>query len=155
MKVEQFFARKQMMKQTMDATLAKSKLEGRALKPYCLRTEYITVVLLEADTPLLLQAKLLRIQHNTEKYGSPKIDGILEYMHCTNYYKGTTFKFTNTLLRDEITEMQVQDRMRNMIRSELGLKSHATIECKVMDLYKKGLIEWDTVKAQHGVACSL
>ena len=86
------------------------------------------------------------------------MEEITEQPHCHRYMTGIRYNYKQYHIRDEITDRQVSRAMKTLmqdkIRSETGRK-YVDMDCKVMDLFKDGLIDWDTVLQSHGKDCSI
>ena len=73
---------------------------------------------------------------------------------------GTTYRFELPESITQVTEEMVQRYMRkaitNIIAKQLGKsKYYISLECKVMELFKSGIIDWNQVLESHKNGCSL
>ena len=152
---EIFFAHKEGIAEAMRSALIMSKHRGYALHSYCLTHDTITVCVLKDDTDEAKIGKLKEVNKYCELYGAPSIHDSTEKPNCVSYFRGTYYAFRKPKLRDKIEDTQIEQKMRTLVRKELGLHVYQDLECKVMALFKEGHISWDEVMEQHGKACTL
>ena len=87
-----------------------------------------------------------------------EMDEISETPYCTKRMVGVRYSYPVRSLREEISDRQVTTAMRRFIHSKINKdagKRIDNIDCKVMDLFKAGKIDWTTVVESHSVNCSL
>ena len=69
---------------------------------------------------------------------------------------GTLYNLYYKVLRTEIQEEQVKDKMKTIVKNQLKKElktSWISLECKVMELFKAGTITWEDVVEAHRNAC--
>ena len=71
------------------------------------------------------------------------------------YYSHINYYVTYTTVVDEISDQLVKDTVQKAIRNMMGLTNWAYIDCKVMQLFKEGKIDWETVVKSHQEDCTL
>ncbi len=152
---EIFFAHKEGITEAMNSALIMSKHRGKALHKYCETYDNIIVTIKKECTEEEFGLAIEKIYKLSHDYGAPTIAFTTHTPHCIERTTGAMYSFKIPKLRDRIEESQVAQKMKTLIRKELGLKTYDNLECKVMQLFKDGHISWDEVQAQHGVACKL
>jgi len=76
-------------------------------------------------------------------------EGRIGYYSHTNYY----VKYDKIV--DEITDDLVKKSVHAAIRGIQGWPEWSYIDCKIMQLFKDGKIDWDTVVESHNKECSI
>ncbi len=155
---EHFFAHKEGIASNMRANLLFAKATGRIIQPYCAEKSIHNMVIYDdaernerpvAD--ILEDILAISREHNVPV----KLSDFKEWGTCVHYHVGTQFTTTTPLIRKTITEEQIKDEMRKFVMKKLKLGDHATLECRVMELYKQGKIEWADVVEAHKGQCEL
>lgn len=54
-----------------------------------------------------------------------------------------------------ITKDRVREKIQNDIKEITGNDIYISLDCKIMELYKKGIITWDTVIESHEKGCEI
>lgn len=83
---------------------------------------------------------------------------ITEQPYCTERTVGVRYSYEIPKLRSFIEEYQVITDMKKFIQDKIRREinnEYVYLECKVMDLFKSGAINWETVLESHGKDCSL
>jgi len=152
-----FFALKAGLRETMKDTLNCSRYRGEAIKEYCSEPTYHTITSRHSDDSFEAKESLLNVQDYIERYpmAELKVDNISERENCTTYSIGVRYEFTRYELRAEIEEWQVEEQMKKFVKKQLKLDRWDTLECRVMDLFKQGIIGWKEVVEAHTGSCSL
>ncbi|MCI4436847.1 MAG: hypothetical protein JHC33_08590 [Ignisphaera sp.] len=70
-------------------------------------------------------------------------------------YTYTALTVMYDALRDEVTEELVKTNVHKALKSIMKLDTYSTIDCRIMQLFKDGEIDWDTVVKSHKIHCSL
>jgi len=73
-------------------------------------------------------------------------------------FVGTNYIISHTKLREEITTEIVKEKMKAIVQSQIRKEldnSYTYLDCKVMDLFKRGTITWEDVIKSHSTDCSL
>ena len=152
MTLQHFNAVKQNTEKHMKSQLYYSKHVGYPLAKYCYITREHTVSIDKYDDNVaekLYKLSNLAMKHTLKVSGSTKAEGRYDYFSAVH------FTYTEQVLRDCIEPEQVQKEMREWVKRQLGLGQWAELHCRVMDLFKKGLIDWDEVVKAHKGNCSL
>jgi len=150
MTLEHFKAVKANTESYMTYMLGLSKQLGYPLKDFC-REAVITTVTIEDKAEEDLQAKIrmLATMPNLTVKGHTRPQGRYDI------FKSVVFTSTVYKVREAIHPDQVQAEMKKFVRRQLGLYEWSTLHCEIMDLFKKGIIDWDKVIQAHKGECSL
>ncbi len=156
--IDTFNAHKQGIREAMEANLIWDKHHGTISHNSSRESEtnYIEVKFDEDRSDIA--SKMEQISNLYKDGVAVKISDIIEQPNCYRYMIGTRYSYAVYSIRDEITDRQVSRAMKTLmqdkIRSETGRK-YVDLDCKVMDLFKDGLIDWNTVLQSHGKDCSI
>lgn len=85
----------------------------------------------------------ITITHNTRPSG--RYD-VLDKITLT----ATTYK-----TREVLSDLATKSHLRRIMARQLGLHSWQTPECKLVDLFKEGIISWDDLVKSHKKDCEL
>lgn len=85
------------------------------------------------------------ISHDTHDDGAGRV----------GYYSHTLISVKYKELIHEVSDDIVKSYMHKALKSMMGLKSYNCIDCKLMQLFKDGKIDWETLIASHKGGCSL
>ena len=156
--IDTFKAHKQGIREAMESNLIWDKYHG-TISHNSSRESEIKYIEIKFDDEVAEIADKMEQLSNLYKDGvAVEISDITEQPNCYRYMVGTRYSHKVYTIRDEITERQVTRAMKKLttklIRSETGRK-YVDMDCKVMDLFKDGLIDWNTVLQSHGKECSL
>lgn len=153
---EKFAEHKAQLKRTMEYQLSLSKVYNKPLSNYCGYTDVKTITLNENDTEQDLRDKLLEIAifmqyDNTTltQSGHTRASGRYDFFDHVNY------NFNTIRVRDELPDQAVEEAMKQLVKRHLGLKPYEHLECKVMQLFKEGIIEWADVIEAHKGDCEI
>ena len=86
-----------------------------------------------------------RVSHSSHDDGAGRI----------GYYEFTAITVTYEALREEVTVDLVKTHVHKALRSIMKLDTYSTIDCRIMQLFKDGEIDWATVVKSHTIHCSL
>ena len=156
--INTFNAHKQGIREAMESNLIWDKHHGTISHNTSResKTNYIEVKFDEDRSDIA--TKMEQISNLYKDGVAVKISDITEQPNCYRYMIGTRYSYEVYSIRDEITDRQVSRAMKELmikkIRSETGRK-YVDLDCKVMDLFKDGLIDWNTVLQSHGKDCSI
>ena len=84
-----------------------------------------------------------------------QMEAVTRTPYCTTYFIGTQFVFTRKVLVGAIEQWQIDEAMKKYVKKQLFLGDYDALECRVMDLFKQGKIDWNDVKQMHKGTCSL
>lgn len=164
MNKETFFTYKKALGDSMKSTLIHSKAVGRPLQPYC-ATDVTHVIAIHhesgyfADESKNGDAKetIADVYDFMERYPEAilTMESLTEQLFCTLVACGTRFTFTIPSIIGEITDYMIEAKMKEWVRSKLFLRDGEVLECRVLDLFKKGVITWEEVKLAHVGNCEL
>ena len=156
--IDTFNAHKQGIRENMESNLLWDKHHGT--NKHSTSKDY-NVEIIEIkfnDDRIEIAAKMEQLSNLYQVGISIEISEIAEQPNCHRYMIGTRYSYRSYYFRNEITDRQVTRAMQKFmtakIRSETGRK-YVDMDCKVMDLFKDGLIDWNTVLQSHGKDCSL
>jgi len=153
-----FNAHKQGIRETMESNLIWDKHHGTISHSTSRDYNYLTIEVKFDDEPEHVAEKMAMVVDLIKDGTTVKMEEITEQPHCHRYMTGIRYNYKQYHIRDEITDRQVSRAMKTLmqdkIRSETGRK-YVDMDCKVMDLFKDGLIDWDTVLQSHGKDCSI
>lgn len=152
---EDFKRQKEQTKKYMNYMLGLSRYLGYPLKDFCLSTDRINIYMSKDAKPNELIHKINEANILISQGYTIQLDGNTKPSGRYDIFESAYFKLSKDLVRDSIEEEQVQDKMRKHIKRKLGLGKWDTLECKVMDLFKKGLITWEEVAKSHSSNCEL
>jgi len=156
--INTFNAHKQGIRENMEQNLIWDKYHGTMKHKSSIATT-LKFVKLRFDAPpeetidkMEFITKLLREGTEVGK------QGMTEQPYCTTYTVGVTYNYNAETIRDEITDTQVTIAMQNFIKNkltrEIGRKQY-DLDCRVMELFKTGKIDWETVVESHQHDCEL
>ena len=80
---------------------------------------------------------------------------ITKWENCTNKPLGIEYQISYPIIRDEILPEQVEAVMRSHIKNKLNLGTWDELNCRIMDLFKRDLIDWAEVEKAHKGDCQL
>jgi len=152
-----FFALKAGLRETMKDTLNCSKYRGEAIKDYCLEAIHHTVTSRHEDDSFEAKESLMNVQDYIERYPEAflKVTTIEERQHCRTEAIGVRYEFKRYVFRATIEDWQVDEQMKEFVKKKLKLDRWDTLQCRVLDLFKQGVIGWDKVEEAHTGNCSL
>jgi len=136
----------------MNHMLGMSRHIGYPLEKFCGHSVAETVTIEEGEDYEVVAERLKYLATMTEPItvsGSTRASGRYDYFDRVH------FTIERHQVRPEIAHEQVQDRMKQFVKRELGLKAWDTLHCRVMDLFKQGKIDWDEVIKAHEGSCEL
>ena len=155
MTLEQFNKLKQQVTQDLQR---KVDLSQKLEQPYA-------VALKKATASFILRAsdnaerQLLTLQEITAF--AKKVNGSISHTSHDDgagrvgYYDHTTFDIKYLERITEVPESLVKDSVHKALRSMMGLYKYSYIKCEIMQLFKDGKIDWETVVKAHKEDCSL
>jgi len=156
MTLEIFKAHKQGIREAMNSALIMSKYKNTPLHSYTTYSHIEVISIhkeLEGEELLhqLDRVKKLASKPNTTlvQRGQTKVSGRYDIFHSVDYI------VTTELFRDRITEEQIEDAMKTLVKKAMGLASYEYLNCQVMAIYKRGEITWDEAVQAHKEDCSL
>lgn len=155
MTLEQFNKLKEDTKKNLEYKLALSK---QKIVPYKVVTEEIT------EKFQLLSGAEAKIQLET-------LEAVVTFAKATNgnishiifettsgrvgYYSHTNYYVKYDRVVDAITEKMVKKSVHKALVSIMGLTTHNSIDCKLMQLFKDGEITWEALVKAHKEDCTL
>ena len=153
-----FKAHKQGIRENMEANLIWDSYHGTMKHKSSIETSVKYVEIKFDEEPPAVLGKMEFIAGMIRE--GIKIDQyeITETPYCTKYMKGVRYSYPVKTLRTEITDRQVTTAMRHLIHKKINADAGQrvqNIDCRVMDLFKAGKIDWDTVIESHKGHCSL
>lgn len=164
MRPDTFFTYKKALGDSMRSTLTHSIAVGRPLKPYC-ATEIQHVIAIQHETSYFgdnegngdTRETIEDVHDFMHRYPTAELtmESMTKQPYCSIVAYGTRFKFTRPAIIGEIEDYMIDEEMKKWVRAKLFLKEHEALECRVMELFKKGIINWDEVKEAHKGTCSL
>jgi len=156
--INTFNAHKQGIREAMESNLIWDKHHGTMSHNSSRDYDCMSIEILFDDEPAHVAEKMQMVVDLIKDGTAVKLDEISEQPHCHRYMTGIRYNYKKYHIRDEITDRQVKGAMTNfmtgLIRKETGRK-YVDLDCKVMDLFKDGLIDWNTVLQSHGKDCSI
>ena len=156
--INTFKAHKQGIRENMESNLLWDKYHGTSKHSTSKDYDVEIIEIKFDDDRVEIATKMEQLSNLYQVGTSIEITDMTEQPHCHRYMVGTRYSYRSYYLRDEITDRQVTKAMQKFmtakIRSETGRK-YVDMDCKVMDLFKDGLIDWNTVLQSHGKDCSL
>jgi len=153
-----FQAHKQGIRENMEANLLWDTFHGTMKHKSSIETSVKFIEILFTDSPDDVYDNMRTI---TTLIGRGiKVDQyeISERPYCTTYMRGVRYHYPVKTLRTEITDRQVTTAMRHLIHKKINADAGqrvSDIDCRVMDLFKAGKIDWPTVIESHKGSCSL
>ena len=156
--INTFNAHKQGIREAMESNLIWDKHHG-TISHNSSRESEIKFIEIKFDDQVAEIADKMEQLSNLYRDGvAVEINEMTEQPNCYRYMVGTRYSHKVYTIRTHITDRQVTRAMKSLmttkIRSETGRK-YVDMDCKVMDLFKDGLIDWNTVLQSHGKDCSL
>jgi len=148
---------KTLLKRTMEYNLKIALKNNKSSFDYCYEAVDKTITIKHDEKHEAIQGKLEYITAEIAKGTPYTIFGMTEQPHCTVRSIGTYYTFKHRQLREEITARQVEQRMKNLIRNKIREDTdnkYRELDCRVMDLFKRGIISWSEVIISHQVECS-
>ncbi len=156
--INTFNAHKQGIREAMEANLIWDKHHGTISHNSSRESETNYIEILFDDDKSEVAPKVEQLSNLYKDGVAVTISEMSEQPHCHRYMVGTRYSYEIYTIRDEITDRQVTRAMQKFmtakIRRETG-RNYVDLDCKVMDLFKDGLIDWTTVLQSHGKDCSL
>ncbi len=152
-----FKAHKQGIRENMEANLIWDSYHGTMKHKSSIETSVKYVEILFTDTADDVYDNMKTITALIGQGIKVEQYEITETPYCTKYMKGVRYSYPVKTLRTEITDRQVTTAMRHLIQSKINrdVGKYSNIDCRVMDLFKAGKIDWDTVIESHKGDCSL
>jgi hypothetical protein len=71
------------------------------------------------------------------------------------YYSHTNYYVAYASLIDEVDDNLVKETVQKALKNIIGLESWQYLDCRVMQLFKDGKIDWETVVKAHKEDCTL
>ncbi len=153
-----FQAHKQGIRENMEANLLWDTFHGTMKHKSSIETsvKYVEIKFDEEPPAVLgkmeFVAGMIRDGIKVDQYA------ITEKPYCTTYMRGVRYHYPVKTLRTEISDRQVTTAMRHLIHKKINTdvgQRVSNIDCRVMDLFKAGKIDWPTVIESHKGSCSL
>ena len=103
------------------------------------------------------QQKLLELQEflTEHKNLSLTMESMLYSSGRYDYFKYVKYIATSYELVNEVPEEVITGFMKSIVKKQLGLYKHDYLDCKVMKMFKEGIITWEETKRLHHEDCSL
>ncbi len=156
--INTFNAHKQGIREAMESNLIWDKYHGTISHNTSRDYNYLSITVKFDDEPEHIAEKMAMVVDLIKDGTKVELEEIAEQPHCHRYMTGIRYNYKKYHIRDEITDRQVSGAMQKLmtakIRSETGRK-YVDMDCKVMDLFKDGLIDWSAVLQSHGKDCSI
>ena len=156
--INTFKAHKQGIRENMESNLIWDKYHGTISHNSSREGEIKFIEIKFNDKVAEIADKMEQLSNLYKDGVAVEISEMIEQPYCTRHMVGTRYSHNVYTIRDEITERQVTRAMKKFmikkIRNETG-RQHVDLDCKVMDLFKDGLIDWNTVLQSHGKNCSI
>ncbi len=156
--INTFNAHKQGIREAMEANLIWDKHHGTMSHNSSRDYNYMSIEVKFDDEPAHVAEKMQMVVDIIKDGTKVELEEVTEQPLCHRYMTGIRYNYKKYHIRDEITDRQVSRAMKKLmikkIRNETGRK-YVDMDCKVMDLFKDGLIDWNTVLQSHGKDCSL
>ena len=156
--INTFNAHKIGIRENMESNLIWDKYHGTMKHKTSTFPEHKNVEILFSDAPADAAIKHELVSMLYADGVNVNVEEVTEQPYCTRYMIGTKYNYEVDMLRDEITDRQVSQSMKRYILDRIRLETgrqYVQVECKVMDLFKDGLIDWNTVLESHGKDCSI
>ena len=153
-----FFAHKQGIRGRMEENLIWDKYHNTLKHKSSVETTQKSIEILFDDKPedvLNSMATLNRLLLDGVKVDMYEIS---ETPYCTKYMKGVRYRYETHSIRESISDRQVETAMRHLIHKKINADAGqrvSNIDCRVMNLFKAGKIDWPTVIESHKGDCSL
>lgn len=156
MTLEHFKAHREGIASNMRANLLFAKATNTHIQPYVEYTEYHSISIYKEDHKDQVLGQMEAVYALAEEPRARLTqEALTQYRHCTKEFIGTSYTIATPKLRTHITDEQIQDAMKELVKQKLGLTEWDTLECRVMDLYKQGVIGWDKIVEAHQGSCDL
>ena len=156
--IDTYKAHKQGIRENMESNLIWDKYHGTMKHKTSSYPEHKQVEILFNDAPADAAIKYELVAMLYANGTKVEVTEITEQPYCTTYTIGTRFVYEVPTIRTHITDRQVEQAMklliRNKIRKATG-RDYVQVECKVMDFFKTGVIDWNQVIKSHEEDCSL
>ena len=149
---------KQGVRENMEANLIWDKYHGTMKHITSKQTESKNVDIMFNDAPVDAAIKHELVSMLYADGTKVDVEELTEQPYCTVRMVGTRYNYETFSLRDEITDRQVSQATKRIVLSTIRLatgRKYVQVDCKVMDLFKDGFINWETVLESHGKDCSL
>jgi hypothetical protein len=152
MTVDQFDQLKQAIEHTLNRKL---ELSRSLSKPYscAAETEQQTFEVYDDDNQLNMLKQVIDFakQHN----GVVSHNIVEKSPGRIGYYSHTEYRVTYTKLYDNVSKAHLKRIVHTALRGIMKLDRWSYIKCDIMQLFKDGKIDWDTVVLAHKTDCSL
>ena len=156
--INTFNAHKQGIRENMESNLIWDKYHKNLNRASSTYPECRDIEIKFDDSPEKVSDNMIVISHLLRDGVKVTQREITEQPYCTERTVGVEYFYEVPKLRNFIEEYQVitamkkfmQDKIRREINNE-----YVYLDCKVMDLFKSGAINWETVLESHGNDCSL
>jgi len=156
--IDTFKAHKQGIRENMESNLIWDKYHGTKKHKSSTYVEYDDVIIKFDDEPEEIALKM-QIVTNLYKLGHKvNQEELIEQPYCTRHMVGVRYAYETDILRSHIDDRQVTNAMREFVTNKIRLETNSKyveLECKVMDLFKAGIIDWEMVIESHKRDCSL
>jgi len=153
-----FEAHKQGIRENMEQNLIWDKYHGTLKHKSSIKTEARFIRIKFDDTPEDILNSMEQVTWLMRDGIKVEQNEISEQPYCTKRLIGVSYSYEHKSIREEITDRQVTTAMRHLIHKKLNADAGQrvqNIDCRVMDLFKAGKIDWDTVIESHKGDCSL
>ena len=158
MRLQDFKANKILIARTMRMNMAIALKNGSSPFDYCYTDDNKVIQIKFDEKPAAIRGKMKFVSDCMQAGSDVSINGITYTPHCSTYTIGTSYTIKSRKLREEISDYQIQHRMKNFVISNIRdsiENKYKQLDCKVMDLYKAGTINWNDVLVSHGKECSI
>ncbi len=153
---ELFQIHKQNTKNYLNYMLKMSHYLNRPLIEEC-EDSYITNISTHKDaTEAEVRRHLAQVQELLAKPNTTlRLVGDTKQSGRYDFFDSISYRFETEIVKETIEDYQVVESMRNLVKRHLGLREWAHLECKVMQLFKDGVIGWEQVVEAHKGDCNL
>ena len=158
MLLKDFKATKVLIAKTMRMNMARAIENGESPFDYCYEADNRIIYIKFDEKPEAIKGKMKFVSNAMQAGKVVKLGGLTEKPYCETRAVGTSYSIIGKKLREEILDYQITNKMKAFVTDKIRLAiedPYKQLDCKVMDLYKSGLINWNDVLVSHGKECSL
>jgi len=158
MRLEDFKANKILIKRTMQMNMARALENGSSPFDYCYLEDNKVITIKFEDKVEAIKGKMKFVSDCMQAGRDVSINGITHTPYCSTYTIGTSYTIEGRKLREYIADYQITNKMKKFVTDKIRVaidNEYKQLDCKVMDLYKSGIINWNDVIVSHGKECSL
>jgi len=148
----QFFKEKANIAKRLNHFLAMSKHVGYPVHTSCIDKVYGHFTVPEGKLSDYDRARLIESLQSDSQI---EFEGITKATGRHDYFDRLRVVEVAHEVKDSIPQQAIDKEMKSFVRRAMKLDRWTDLDCKVMQLFKDGVIEWDEVVKAHNGDCQI